>query len=159
MPKKKSKSLEQLELEEMLGPSSDSNESQKSKSDLINAGQVASHSRDNSVAKSSQVVGLNSANKRGKNNNVPSKKSNLPPHAKVSRLSLSSDSSDADNEENPDNAINFDINANADMNNNNIKSKKSKDKTIADPNLPSNKSDIPNWFPDPGSKSWAVEAV
>ena len=119
MPKKKSKSLEQLELEEMLGPSSDSNESQKSKSDLINAGQVASHSRDNSVAKSSQVVGLNSAKKRGKNNNVPSKKSNLPPHAKVSRLSLSSDSSDADNEENPDNAINFDINANVDMKNNN----------------------------------------
>ena len=120
MPKKKSKSLEQMELEEMLGPSSDSNESQKSKSDLINAGQVASHSKnDNSVGKSSQVVGLNSAKKRGKNNNVPSKKSNLPPHAKVSRLSLSSDSSDADNEENPDNAINFDINANVDMKNNN----------------------------------------
>ena len=65
MPKKKSKSLEQMELEEMLGPSSDSNESQKSKSDLINAGQVASHSKnDNSVGKSSQVVGLNSAKKR-----------------------------------------------------------------------------------------------
>ena len=69
MPKKKTKSLEQLELEEMLGPSSDSNESQKSKSDLINAGQVASHSKnDNSVGKSSQVHGLNSVKKRGKNN-------------------------------------------------------------------------------------------
>ena len=51
-------------------------------------------------------------------------------------------------------------NNNDDMNNNKIKSKKSKDKPIiADPNLPSNKSDIPNWFPDPGSMSWADEAV
>ena len=174
MPKKTSKSKEQMEIEEMLGPSeSESSDqehmSQKSKTDVISAGQhVASgnHSKSSenfvNSNKSSQVHELNKSKKRGKNKSGPSKKSsisNLPSHVKISRLSLSSASSNEDDNNNQDNLIQFDVNANSstnvDLNNN--KSKNSK--TIVDKTLPSNKSDIPNWFTVPGSMSWAEEAV